>query len=162
MLSLQIAVGALTAMKEASDGNVARYAVGSDPSQYKLFTGGHFWARADRPGMTKIYQQVLFSSMELSGAEHFDAPAEWQASVIAAFVHPANYMSACSWFVASVEPALDVAKLGSAQPVVAVPTNPRTLFALVCAIRSVPECQAFRDSFEKHVNVQILKREVKK
>jgi len=63
MLSLQIAVGALTAMKEASDGNVARYAVGSDPSQYKLFTGGHFWARADRPGMTKIYQQVLFSSM---------------------------------------------------------------------------------------------------
>ncbi len=112
--------------------------------------------------MTKIYQQVLFASMELTGAEQFDAPAEWQASVIAAFVHPANFMSACSWFVSGVQPTLQVANLSSVQDVVAVPTTPRTLFALICAIRSIPECHAFRASFEKHVNIQLQKKEVRK
>lgn len=161
MLKFAVAQSALYALKKALGTEHFKYADGFSPAEYNSFIANEFWHRGDRPEMSMVYQQILFKGQEFSGAEHFDAPAEWQAAVIATFVSPVNWMSACSWFATHVQPAMSIAGLDTDTIVGATEERADVLFAFVLLIHAEPKCKILRTAFDKAIAFNLDAQKVK-
>lgn len=124
---LQVAKNCLILVR---DGAVteAFEALGILDTEIKLACGRAPWIGADRGRITNTLNALTFGVLDVVGLPRIEVPMEFNAAIIATFVHPGNMAIACRWLETGA-PTADVIAGGTIEPVTA-----NQLFALVCQL----------------------------
>ena len=102
-----------------------------DPLGLKVLSQSTMWLSSDRATVRNTFDGLLFQSLDLLGLPRFMLPVEYVAAAIVAFVHPANYHTACMWSESHGATTDEMALDGEYDRFSA-----RQLFAVVCNVYS--------------------------
>lgn len=95
----------------------------------KFLTRQSNWTKFEVNQARGIIDKVIFAAVDQLGVPRFDVPAELIAAAIHKFVHPHNWMAACSVFTKSA--SAENLEVGLVEVV-----QPSRLFALVLKIET--------------------------
>lgn len=75
----------------------ASRSLGCTEQEWELLTGNRIWTGRDRPTIKRLLDNLLQGMLHTMGLPPIDLPAEYVASCVCLFIHPANFFPACSW-----------------------------------------------------------------
>lgn len=149
-MNLAIMLSAMSVLARGSAESLASLGV-SEPD-FKLTTGSVPWLAADRQRVRNTLDAVLHGAMDATGQPRFEVSAEYVAAALAMFVAPVNLQVACRW----MESARPVDDLAASSDTSASPLTAQQMHALcILALGDDAALAAFRDKFEKRVNLSI-------
>jgi len=93
---LEVAFGAMSMLAAGTASSNFSH-MGMSDDDYDLFTGSGVWQRQDQGSIESISSNIITGVMDMVGIQRIEVSAEYIAAVIAMFVHPVNYFTACSW-----------------------------------------------------------------
>jgi len=145
-LRAEVALGAMRMLAEGS-ANVNIQAFGLDQNDFDLVAGPYAWTSIDRPKVSAVLQTLTTGTLDVIGVTRYPVSAEYMAGVVAMFVMPANFMTACDWLPA----CLTNEDLGAGQrDFGGERVTPQQLFALVLQIYSGDDGVLRQQFFGKH------------
>ncbi len=95
-LSMSVVNGALQMLSDQSVIDACKNC-GVTEADWKLLGGQRIWVGGDRPRIKRVFDAILYSTIDSIGVPRFSIPAEIGASAIALFVGNVNSWIACSW-----------------------------------------------------------------
>lgn len=95
-LSMSVVQGALQVLSDMSVVDACK-ASGVTEADYKLLSGNRIWLGADRPRIKRVFDAILYSTVDAIGVPRFNLPAEMASACIALFVGNVNVWIACGW-----------------------------------------------------------------
>ena len=104
--------------------------VGVDEIKLNRLTGPTLWGPADCKEMHETLRQIIFGPLRLAQFDDIEVPYQYVGKMIAEFVHPFNWMSACQLFKRTYDRAeLQAADENFVSEM--TPIRPTRLFAFV-------------------------------
>lgn len=67
-----------------------------ESDDYEFLTQPNLWIATDRARARRAVEAAVYGSLDFLGLPRFAVPAEFIAGAIAYFVHPSNYLYACT------------------------------------------------------------------
>jgi hypothetical protein len=127
------------------------YAANLTDADLALVRGDRLWLANDRMRMTAAMDQLLQGCLMAAGIPPRELPSEVRAAGVSMFVHPVNWLTACTWLGESFSVTNEAlgAESGKAGPTVR-PMRPRQLYALT--IEAFSEADQFMSKFNKQLN----------
>jgi len=154
-LSMQMVTGAGSVLLNSSTVDIIN-SIGITGEEWELINGSRPWIGVDRSHVTRILDSLLFGMIDTIGLPRFELPAEYVATLVALFVHPVNYFSACSW-LGSFQRGDDLANYtGKLEPIEGFEKcKAQTIFALVCQIRSTGSLKPMAQKFQQKTEFKL-------
>lgn len=97
--------------------------------QLRLLSVNQPWASSDRMVVRQTFDALVFQSLDDLGLPRLALPVEYVAAAIVVFVHPVNYLVACTWSESHGSTTDEMAQGGEYDQFSA-----RQLFAIVCNV----------------------------
>lgn len=153
-LSIQMVKGSANILLNSSTAQVVE-SIGVTPEEWELLTNDVPWLGVDRPRITRIIDSLLYGLVDTMGVPRFDLPAEYVATVVAIFVSPCNYFSACSWLGAFSTASTIQSHNPDLPPEGMERVHPSKIFAFVCDIRSGSFLTTMCKEFERKIKLKL-------
>jgi hypothetical protein len=135
----------------------ASYKLGCDEESYQKVTGSSPWTVDDKYQVVRQLNDLTTGTLQKLGlGEVMEVSSEYQAAVIAMFVHPMNYFPACCW-LAPTHANADLANFSgrSEKQIQIEKANPKKLFALILEIRATKQCDTLQRKFRERTRQQL-------
>jgi len=148
MLELASARAAMQQIKMA-DPQKMLVASGITPETFDLVMGTVMWTRDDRINVIRCMDALNHGVCDIVAIPYIDLPAEWIAGSIAAYVHPCNIYTACSWLQAKAT----VTEMGSSNGKVVQHEAilPSHLFSIVLQLQANNYVDVLSEQFKQEV-----------
>lgn len=130
-------------------------ALGITEAAFNVTSGKRPWLRPDLQIVMRTINALTFGTLEVMGMPKLVVPAEYQAALIAAFIAPANRMTACVWLSQERQTgagALELAARGN-QGSKLEPASADQLFALVCILSNQDYASQARKAFRTRLGL---------
>jgi len=142
----EIALGAMKLLSEgAATANIGAF--GLEYEDFALLTGDAPWVGANRPKISRCLSTMCFGTLDVIGVTRFPVSAEYQAAIVAMFVHPCNFQVASDW----LSKCMSNEDLSQGREEMGAPmASPQQIFALVIQIKSQDAGVALKRFFERN------------
>lgn len=129
---------------------------GIQEAEFDMLLGKNLWLQPHRKGMEDCLNAIVYGAQEAIGVTRFPVSAEYMGAVIAMFVHPVNYLTACDWYARCQTSAA----MSNGDDALGHETvSPGRLFAIVCELRSHNPAQ-YLAQYKKRVGLRDAKPEL--
>jgi len=135
----------------------ASYSLGCSEDVYLLLTGSKPWTVDEKFQVVNQLNALFTGTLQKLGlGEIMEVSSEYAASVIAIFVHPVNWFSACCW-IGKTQANEDLANLGNKPEKITQLeyTTPKKLYALIIEIKATKRLDLLGREFVKKTRKQI-------
>lgn len=131
-------------------------ALGVTDRDFEITTGQTPWNRAQIPTVMRTIQALCYGTCEVLGTTKIELPTEYVAMIIATFVNPANYRTACAWMEQEQRQHFAASDLADTDSVHELkPTSARKCFALICMLKEQGSNTAARERWEAAMGLAI-------
>lgn len=155
-LRLHTALGAMNIIKNGG-ANFSQEQFGIDEVAFRITTDACPWTVHDRTKVRRTLDGFIWGTIETLGLPKFQLPAEYIASIIAVFVHPMNYLAACSWVSGYVSNE-DLIQGKQSEGVEGfAKVEPSQVFALVIALNDVANVDDIAAAYSAHTGASIAR-----
>ena len=93
-LRFDVAVGAMKLIASSGYQNIWE-SFGVSKADYEVVTGSGVWTVDQRGKVTDVLDSLIVGTMDISGGDRFEPPAEYIAAIVTCFVSGCNVRAAC-------------------------------------------------------------------
>lgn len=143
-LKLDTLIGVMYAIEASVPASLGQ--VGLNEQNWKQVCQNTPWVGSDRLRAKATLETLQWATLDFLNLPRFEVPAEYTAAVLAFYVHPINWMTACLLFEGGQTASdLGVPTAGESEKVSA-----RQLLAIMCLLQDNGCKQELEARFKKH------------